>query len=248
MRRGSLVLSAAVLAVVAAVAASPAAGGPSSRVAWTVATVRLARSGNIARGQKLNKDCVDCHGPAGSIDTPEVPDLAGQNPLYTFKQLFDYKVKTRTSDVMNDAVASLSDRDMADLAAFYAAQKPPPRAGAGPARDPAVERLSTVGDGSRLIPACDACHGERGNGNPSFYGMPLLRNQKSVDLTAQLSAFRAGERGNDVYRVMRDVAKRLTDAEIAGLAAFYSGGPAPKAPAAASSPGPQGTPGSAGSK
>ena len=216
-------------------AAGPAAAAPSSQVAWTLATVRLARSGDAARGKTLQKDCADCHGPAGIIDTPDVPNLAGQDPLYVFKQLRDYKASTRTSPIMNEAVASLSERDMADLAAFYAAQKPfrPSRA---PSKTSASAlRLVSAGDGVRLIPACDACHGDRGAGNPTFYGMPALQNQKAEDLSTQLTTFRTGERANDVYRVMRDVTQRLTDAEIAALAAYYGAPPSP--PPAAASPG-----------
>ena len=192
-RRWSAV-AAAVLA-----ASAPLWAGPSSQVAWSLQTVALVRSGKAEHGKALNKDCVDCHGPAGNIDTPEVPDLAGQNALYTFKQLADYKAKLRASDIMNDAVASLSEHDMADLAAFYAAQ--PARRAAPLQASAAGDRLAVVGDGQRLIPACDACHGDGGAGNPSFYGMPSLRSQKSVDLVAELKAFRSGQRGNDVYRV-----------------------------------------------
>jgi cytochrome c553 len=228
------------LAVAAAAASATLAaqGAPSSRVAWTVQTIRLVRGGDPARGKTLHKDCADCHGAVGNVDTPETPDLGGQSALYTYKQLQDYKTKTRTSDYMNDAVAPLSDRDMADLAAFYAVQKPPARRGAGP--PPAsIEKLVSVGDGARLMPACDACHGGRGAGSPRFYGMPWLQNQKSADLAAQLTAFRSGERGNDVYRVMRDLARRLTDAEITALAAYYSGTAPDKAAAAPASKGPE---------
>ena len=58
-------------------------------------------------------------------------------------------------------------------------------------------------------------------GNPGFYGMPALQNQKREELATELTLFRTGERGNDVYRVMREPAKKLTDAEIAALAAYY---------------------------
>ncbi len=213
----------AFFAAAALAAAAPLVSGPSSRVAWTLETVKLARSGDAAKGKKLHEDCAQCHGEAGNVDIPDVPDLGGQDSLYIYKQLSDYKAESRASSIMNEAVKTLSDRDMADLAAFYAAQKPPRSAGKPAPPNNAAVKLATVGDGVRLIPACDACHGDRGAGNPSFYGMPGLKDQKSQDLTVQLMAFRSGERANDVYRVMRDLCKRLTDSEIGALASYYSG-------------------------
>jgi cytochrome c553 len=212
------VAAAAVLAV-----AASAAKGPSSKVAWTPETVKLARSGDAAHGKKLHEDCSGCHGENGNADVPDLPNLGGQDPLYIFKQLQDYKAELRASPIMGEAVKTLSEKDMADLAAFYASQKPA-RASAGrPPGDAAAAGLASRGDGARLIVACDACHGQGGAGNPGFYGMPSLRNQKFDDLSLELTNFRSGDRANDVYRVMRDACKNLTDAEISGLAAYYSG-------------------------
>jgi cytochrome c553 len=208
------------VAVLFAGAGAAAVRGLSSRVAWTLETVKAVRAGDPARGKKLNEDCVACHGVTGIAETPEVPTLAGQDPLYTYKQLQDYKSKLRASPIMGEAVATLSDRDMADLAIFYAQQKPP--AGRSVRPDPSIAKLVSVGDGSRLIAACDSCHGVRGAGNPGFYGMPALQNQKREELATELTLFRSGERGNDVYGVMRNPAKQLTDAEIAALAAYYA--------------------------
>ena len=205
-------------------AVSYGVGGPSSPVAWTVETLKLARGGDAAKGKKLHEDCAQCHGDAGNTDTPDVPDLGGQDPLYVFKQLSDYKAGTRTSSIMNEAAKGLSERDMSDLAAFYAAQKPF-HGRRATASSPAASKLATLGDGTRLVPACDACHGDRGAPNPGYYGLPVLQNQKFQDMTVQLMAFRTGERANDVYRVMRGVCKKLTDPEIAALAAYYSGTP-----------------------
>ena len=192
-------------------------------MAWTVETVRLVRSGNPAHGKQLNGDCAGCHGDAAVIDTPDIPNLAGQDALYTFKQLADYKEGTRASPIMGEAVKPLSERDMADLAAFYASLPPAPGAAAVVPEAATALPLARVGDGARLMPACDACHGNRGAGDIGSYGMPKLSGQKFDDMSLQLTTFRSGERANDVYRVMRDVCRHLTDAEIAGLAAYYSG-------------------------
>jgi cytochrome c553 len=209
--------------IAAALAATTLVSAPSSRVAWTLETVRRVRGGDVARGRKLHDDCSGCHGETGNVDIPDVPDLGGQDALYTYKQLADYKEGTRESSIMTEAVKPLSDRDMIDLAAFYAAQTAPRAAGAQTPAGTAATRLASIGDGPRLIPACDACHGDRGAGNPGFYGMPYLKNQKLQDIVVQMRAFRSGERRNDVYRVMRDVSKALSDVEIDALAAYYSG-------------------------
>jgi cytochrome c553 len=224
--------TAALGAGTAFVAAAAAVSLPSSRVAWTIETVTLVRGGDPARGQQLHKDCSDCHGPTGNIDTPDVPNLAGQDPLYTFKQLRDYKDESRPSpSVMGEASKALSDRDMADLAAFYAAQPPAPSPKSTPVPDAGAARLVRVGDGARLIPPCEACHSPEGIGARSSYGNPDLQNQKYDDLVLQMTDFRSGARANDVYRVMRDLSRKLTDAEIAALAAYYSN-TAPQTPAA----------------
>ena len=223
--RTTTALAAAGVALAAAVGLS----GPSSKVAWTVETVRLVRSGDAAHGKKLHGDCAGCHGDTGTTDTPDVPNLAGQDALYTFKQLADYKEGTRASPIMGEAVKPLSEKDMADLAAFYASLTPGPAASGIPSAAAAILPLTRVGDGARLMPACDACHGPRGAGDGGSYGMPKLSGQKFDDMSLQLTTFRSGERANDVYSVMRSVCKHLTDAEIAGLAAYYSG-KAPLAP------------------
>jgi cytochrome c553 len=207
-------------AIVLVAAGAAFASGLSSKVAWTLDTVRAVRAGDPVKGKKLNGDCVACHGENGVAETPEVPTLAGQDPLYTYKQLQDYKSKLRASPIMGEAVADLSDKDMADLAIFYARQKPPGGRSVRPAAS--IAKLVSVGDGTRLIPACDSCHGSRGAGNAGFYGMPALQNQKREELATEMKLFRSGERANDVYRVMRETSKQLTDAEIEALAAYYA--------------------------
>jgi cytochrome c553 len=190
--------------------------GPSSPVAWTLATVKLARSGDAARGKKLHEDCSSCHGEAGNVDIPDVPDLGGQDPLYIFKQLSDYKANTRVSSIMNEAVKALSERDMADLAAFYAAQKSP--------RLPGGARAATPRRRGSLRWRRPAPHSRvrRLPRRPRRREPGLLRDAGAASPEtpgprrgATLPLRRERQRR---YRAMRDVSKRLTDAEIAALA------------------------------
>ena len=220
MRRGGAAIA---FGAALALLASSGLGGPSSQVAWTVETLKVVRGGDAAKGKKLHEDCAQCHGDAGNSDIPDVPDLGGQDRLYLYKQLLDYKSGTRASSIMNEAAKSLSERDAADLAAFYATQKPFRAAAPQKASNAAAIRLATIGDGVRLIPACDSCHFDRGAKNPGYYGLPVLQDQKFQDIVVQLTGFRSGERANDLYRVMRAVSKNLTDDEIAALATYYSG-------------------------
>jgi cytochrome c553 len=82
-----------------------------------------APKGNVAAGQEKSKSCAACHGPTGneSLD-PSYPKLAGQYPEYLAKALHDYRSGERQNAIMAGMAAPLSDEDIDDLAAFYAAQ------------------------------------------------------------------------------------------------------------------------------
>lgn len=208
-----------------------------SQVAWDLKTVQLVKAGDAARGKTLHAACIACHGEAGIGSSPEFPDLAAQAPLYTYKQLHDYKSGARPNGIMESFVGGLSDGDMADLAQFYAQQK---RGGkdAVPVPEPAVMSLIQLGDGGRMIVACVYCHGPRGRGNPGMYGMPALEGQKGAYLQQTLLAFQSGERHNDTYRAMRHTVKSLSASEIAWLASYYSGERIAPPPATAPAPAP----------
>src|SRR5690242_6751169 len=89
------------------------------------------------------------------------PNLAGQYPAVIYKELADFKSGARPSAIMAPLVASLSDRDLRDLSAYYAYLPRPPAyhpAGAGPA-----PRIVESGAPMRNIPPCGACHGALDN-------------------------------------------------------------------------------------
>jgi cytochrome c553 len=198
--------------------AAPAA--PSSQVAWDVATVKLVAAGNADRGKQLALGCNACHGDNGPNLDPAYPRLKGQLPEYFYKQLRDFKNQSRINPLMNAIAAGMSDRDMVDLAAWYRAQEAPNPA--TPDGDPSAEVLVHLGDGSRMIPACAGCHGPGGTGQAGYYGIARLGGQRAGYMESTLRAYRAGERANDVYSVMRDIANTLSDAEIASLSRYYA--------------------------
>ena len=74
--------------------------------------------------ERLLAECAECHGSDGISDTESIPHLAGQNRRYLYKQLMDFASMQRHGGRMNEIASELSTQQMANLAAYYAAQKP----------------------------------------------------------------------------------------------------------------------------
>lgn len=202
-----------ILAVPALVSAAP-----SSRVAWTAEQLNFVKGGNAQKGRELAAACTVCHGDIGISSTPAYPSLAGQVPTYLFKQLQDYADDSRDNPLMNGVAKGLGKQDMADLAAWFASQPPPP---ASDVRAPLTkaETLVTQGDNERLLVPCEVCHG--GGGEGQKLDVPALAGQQADYLSATLNAFKDGSRHNDVYGKMRLIAKTLTEKEIEELGIYY---------------------------
>ena len=79
-------------------------------------------AGDAAAGQAKSATCAACHGPTGISINPLWPSLAGQQEMYLAKQMTAYRDGTRSDPMMGPMAAALSDSDIADLAAFFAAQ------------------------------------------------------------------------------------------------------------------------------
>jgi len=87
-----------------------------------------APAGNAADGAKKTQMCTGCHGIVGwRTAYPEVykvPKIGGQHGAYIVKALSQYKSGERNHPSMRAIAASLSDQDMADLAAYYSGSVP----------------------------------------------------------------------------------------------------------------------------
>jgi cytochrome c553 len=189
------------------------------RSTQVVLDASMARAGAAdagGRGASLAlAQCTMCHGPQGMTQS-NAPNLAGQYADVVVKQLLDYKQGDRGSSIMQALAAALSERDVTDIAAYYASL-PKPRN--GPIQDmDKVPPLVKTGDPIRNIAPCAACHGgiERKLGTPWLEGMPREY------LSAQLTAFASGERHNDSHRQMRNVARGMTPTEISEVSEFYA--------------------------
>jgi cytochrome c553 len=203
---------------------------------WTAATLLLVAPVAVAQGvikgdpgkaqQIVNQVCAACHAADGNSPTPANPSLAGQLPEYTYKQLRNFKSQggkpaERNNGVMAGMVASLSDDDMKNLSAYFAAQKPKPRT----ARDAALakqgESIYRGGILAKGVAACASCHAANGVGVPAQF--PRLAGQHAEYTAAQLTAFRSGQRANDPANMMRAVAAKMNDQEIKAVSEYIAG-------------------------
>jgi cytochrome c553 len=203
---------------------SAPAGGQIVRADYPTTTVEVvpqmlsgASAESIGRGATLALRCTMCHGARG-LSQANTPNLAGEYPITIYKQLVDFKTGARASAVMAPLVANLSDKDMRDLAAYYAYL---PRVSGQPATADVSPRIVANGAPMRGIAPCGACHREVA----SKAGAAWLAGQPAVYLRAQLVAFASGARRNDIGEQMRNIARRMTPKEIEAASEFYAGRP-----------------------
>lgn len=154
------------------------------------------------------------------------------NPMYPTPSDLVYvaapegKLPERTNPLyflaMNGMVKDLTDADMKSIALYFSQQKRKPAETTltAEAHD-AAQKLYRSGDAARGLPTCAGCHGPTGAGLPAQF--PRLAGQTAAYTMAQLKNFRAGDRTNDPNGMMRDVAYKLTEDEIALLANYIAG-------------------------
>ena len=192
-----------------------------SAIAAAVFTQATLAQGDPDAGQAKSALCATCHGPDGNSELAINPKIAGQNARYSIKQLRDYKSGARPGPIMAAMVINLSDEDIEDLAAYYAAQTPT-LLGADPELVELAESLYRSGNNELQVTACSACHSPTGTGNAPA-GFPALGGQHPEYTLQQLKDFRAGTRANDQDGMMRLVTERLTDPELEALASYLAG-------------------------
>ena len=190
--------------------------------ALAVAETR-AQEGSAEAGQAKSVTCAACHGADGNSITPIWPSLAGQHASYIARQLQAYKDRARADAGMQGFAATLSEQDMQDLGAYFAAQTIAPK-GADPEQVEVGERIYRGGIPEREIAACIACHGPRGKGNP-LAGYPRISHQHADYLATTLRDYQSGARQSDtgLNQMMRNVAELLLDEEIEALASYMQG-------------------------
>jgi cytochrome c553 len=191
-------------------------------LAWI--SVQALAEGDPAAGQAKSAICAACHGADGNSAVPNWPKLAGQHEQYLARQLRLIKSGARPVAEMAGITPGISDEDIDDLSAWFASQKP----AGGVADESKVdlgERIYRAGNADSGVPACMACHGPAGEGNP-LAGYPALAGQFAVYAANILRRFRSGENwgeNDSPSHVMNGVAAELTDEELDAVASYIQG-------------------------
>ncbi len=179
--------------------------------------------GDAKAGLKKIDQCIGCHGIVGyQASFPEVykvPKISGQGAKYIVSALTAYKKGDRKHPTMRGVAESLSDQDMADVAAYYeghgvvaGAQAP------GKAADGSAKAAELVKKG-----ACVSCHGDSFS-KPIDPTYPKIAGQHADYLFVALKAYKTENlatwgRSNGV---MAGIAKQFSNAEMKEMASYIS--------------------------
>jgi cytochrome c553 len=179
--------------------------GPTRDLAPLVLALALAAGAGTAQdagaGRQVAGQCRTCHGLDGYAQIPIAPHIGGEPAGYLAAQLRAFREGTRTHEMMSVVAAGLSDAQIDDVAAWYAAH------------EVTADLAADVGEAPE---ACVACHGA--DGIAVVPDAPNLAGESNIYIDTQLKAFRSGKRTHDV---MSEVAADLTDAEIRAFADWY---------------------------
>jgi cytochrome c553 len=183
-----------------------------------------AHAQDAQRGSTKVQMCIGCHGIVGyQADFPQVykvPKIAGQDAKYIAAALTAYRSGDRKFPTMRSIAASLSDQDIADIAAYYAQLGKPDGPVPAALETPVPEKLRGA------MATCVSCHGVNFS-TPTDGTIPRLAGQYSDYLEVALKSYKV-EGNPHVGRanaVMGAMAKPLKDATIAEIADYLSGLP-----------------------
>ena len=174
-------------------------------------------------GEKKAAMCIGCHGiPGYQASFPEVhkvPMISGQGAKYITAALNAYKKGERKHPTMRSIATSLSDQDIADLAAFYEEQGKNASASETQTAPAPSEQVAKLIEQSK----CNTCHGDNFS-KPIDGSYPKLAGQHADYLYVALKAYQTTNnpqvgRSNPI---MMGMAGQLTHAQIKAIAQYLS--------------------------
>ncbi len=181
---------------------------PADAIAPPSGKAAAAKPDPVAAGKGAAAGCSGCHGETGVSQTPGTPSLAGLDPKYIVAATNAYKSGQRKHDMMKTLVSGLDEKDLDNVALYYALQKPAKTAN---------KAAGNVSAGKTAAAGCVGCHGEGGvSGNPST---PSLAGQDPQYFVAAMLAYKDGSRAE---QTMKGPAGSLDETAMKNLAAYYA--------------------------
>lgn len=165
---------------------------------------------DIKAGAEHAKRCNSCHGENGNSSARlDAPSLAAMPPNYFIYSLKTYFDDSRVHKFMKVFSKSLSEKDIQQMAAYYAVQIP---------QRPPKPKIGDANNGAKIVGMdCGGCHGLDGNAsNPDY---PNLAGQPEVYLISAMKDYRDGRRNDPI---MPMAMRNYTDGMIEDIAAYYS--------------------------
>jgi cytochrome c553 len=168
--------------------------------------------GDPEHGKAISYTCLGCHGIPGyrnAYPNYSVPKLVGQHPEYIIAALQEYRGDQRSHVTMHSQASTLSDQDMADIAAYFSGEAGQPLQPAPvPANAPPAPAAVAV---------CAACHGTTGISVVPNY--PILAGQYPDYLKREIAEYKDGGRKNVI---MAGMAATIKDSDVDALADYFS--------------------------
>ena len=178
-----------------------------------ISAVAQAADGDAARGQKKFYTCLGCHGTENyknAYPSYRVPKLRHQHAAYIIAALNEYKNGERPHATMHAQAASMTDKDMLDIATYLQSA------------EPTKPTTSVVGTTPKQVETCAACHGVNGSGVDALLEPkpPVLAGQHPDYLESALNSYRNGRRKNAVMGGM--AASIQSDADVDAIATYFA--------------------------
>jgi cytochrome c553 len=161
----------------------------------------------VEAGRKISQFCANCHGMDGNSKLPEVPNLAGQNPVYMLEQIRKFFAGERRDEWMEPMIKQLSETERLNIAVFYSAMAVVP-----------ATKLTSADGGYLFSQRCVQCHGPQARGGERF---PRLAGQQHEYIIRSLTRYR-DRTGQRIAPEMFAMTASLKDSEIRALADFLS--------------------------
>jgi cytochrome c553 len=166
----------------------------------------------MVKGREAAGFCVLCHGETGNSSKPEVPHLAGQNPVYLLDQLERFTDGRRDDFIMSPLAKKLTPDEKVALVVFYANQQR--RTEFVPSVDPAL----LVRGREIFEKNCVSCHGDDGRGKEGYAYIAALPEKY---IASTLTRFREPD-SHRINALMAAAASNLSNDDIDALAAYLS--------------------------